>query len=294
MTKEYTTDYDCEQMQYEDGAMRSAQTDKGRFDLIPTNILFRVAKVYQRGGDKHGDRNWEKGFPICRAIDSAIRHLLQFQLKVKDEDHAAQAIWNIFAAAHLEEVVKKGVLDPKWDDRPTYERPKEEHTLKVEDIKAADIKVEESANSQAIRVLHIPTGHAVTAFRVESKVENYEAALKELRDFLEYTKDYRVIQEPGVRYEVVDTVRAKAMADMLDEQNEKAFKAMNNPKPLKRISISKDVLYDTGRRFKVSGDSKPTLKESDFNFGDDEVVDDLPKHPKREWELELDKREDDK
>ena len=179
MKKELTTDYDCEMMEYEGGAMRSDTADKGRFDLIPTNILFRVAKVYQRGGNKHGDRNWEKGFPICRAIDSAIRHLLQFQLKMKDEDHAAQAIWNVFAAAHLEEMVEEGVLDPKWDDRPVYEKPKEEHTLKIEDIREKDLRVEESANSQAIRVLHMPTGHAVTAFRGESKTENYKAALQE-------------------------------------------------------------------------------------------------------------------
>jgi len=262
MTKEYTTDYDCEMMEYEDGAKRSATTDKGRFDLIPTNILFRVAKVYQRGGDKHGDRNWEKGFPICRAIDSAIRHLLQFQLKMKDEDHAAQAIWNIFAAAHLEEMVEEGVLDSKWDNRPVYEKPKKERGLKMDDIKAVDLKVEVLRNCEAVKVFHIPTGNSVVAFRENTKKANYEAAVKELRDLLEYTGEYKVAQEPGVRYEVVDTMRAKAnaMADILDEQNEKAFKAMNKP--------------------------KPTLTDDDFNFGDDEVVEDLePKTYKRGPEL---------
>lgn len=200
--KEYKTNYDCEQMEYESGAKRSAQEGKGRFDLIPTSVLFRLAQVYERGAIKHGERNWEEGFPICRAIDSAIRHLLQFKLRMKDEDHAAQSIWNIFAAAHFEEMIEKGFLDSKWDDRPDY---------------------------------------------------------KPIKDYLD---------EP----------------ENVETEN----------KPLKRISISKEALYDRGRRFKSSKTKSVfNLTEKDFSFADDEeVIEDLKADYSRRREPEIVERTD--
>lgn len=45
---------------------------------------------------KYGDgRNWEKGMPIAEFLDSALRHLVQYAMGDKSEDHLAAALWNI-------------------------------------------------------------------------------------------------------------------------------------------------------------------------------------------------------
>ena len=63
---------------YEGGAIRNSRAGKGRYDLIPTKALIRLARVYEVGGIAHGDRNWEKGIPTDRLVDSAMRHIVQY------------------------------------------------------------------------------------------------------------------------------------------------------------------------------------------------------------------------
>jgi len=96
------------------GAVRDTQIGKGRFDLISPFALLRLARVYEKGAVKYTDRNWEKGIPISRFVDSAFRHLVQYMMGLEDEDHLAQAIWNLVAIAHLEE------LRPDLQDMPGY------------------------------------------------------------------------------------------------------------------------------------------------------------------------------
>lgn len=64
-----------------------------------------------------GDRNWEKGIPFSRYIDSAKRHLNKFVMGMEDEDHLAAAAWNIFAIMHHEELEQTNL-----DDMPHYLR----------------------------------------------------------------------------------------------------------------------------------------------------------------------------
>lgn len=103
--------------EYGNGARRSVSTGKGRFDLISPLALRRLAQVYERGASQKGDRNWENGFPFSRALDSAIRHINQYREGYRDEDHLAQAAWNLFAALHFEEV------KPEFNDLPVYIQP---------------------------------------------------------------------------------------------------------------------------------------------------------------------------
>lgn len=136
------------------GAVRDVQRGKGRFDLMPLNVMsevfaiefadefeessiadilksiayFRrtgnirwlciaivhysqavhvslptlmldVARHFENGALKYGERNWEKGIPISRYIDSALRHLMKDLAGETDEDHAAAFIWNCMCAA---------------------------------------------------------------------------------------------------------------------------------------------------------------------------------------------------
>ena len=103
---------------YKTGGTRDARAGKGRFDLITPIGLKRLAQVYERGATNHGDRNWEKGIPLSRCTDSALRHLNQYLNGEEDEDHLAQAAWNIFAIMHIEEKIQLGKLPKELDDLP--------------------------------------------------------------------------------------------------------------------------------------------------------------------------------
>jgi len=65
---------------FESGAVRDIQVGKGRFDLISPFALLRIARVYEKGALKYAARNWEKGMPYGRFIDSALRHITQYMI----------------------------------------------------------------------------------------------------------------------------------------------------------------------------------------------------------------------
>lgn len=102
--------------EFETGARRDVEEDKPRFDLVTPFGLERVAWVYARGAEKYGDNNWQKGMPFTRYLASAERHLKQFKAGEVDEDHLAQAVWNLLAILHHQEVGPAGL-----DDLPIYD-----------------------------------------------------------------------------------------------------------------------------------------------------------------------------
>lgn len=141
--------------EFETGAVRDIQQGKGRFDLMPLDImesllwtyehgnyaasgmfsdviayidkfkkdgtpdgLFRavccyaratrkdifalmldVARHFENGALKYGEHNWQKGIPISRYIDSALRHLMKDLAGETDEDHEAAFVWNLMCCA---------------------------------------------------------------------------------------------------------------------------------------------------------------------------------------------------
>lgn len=96
--------------EFETGSVRDTQEGKGRYDLIPVSMLIRLAKHYENGAKKYGDRNWEKGQPLSRYYNSALRHLFYWFLGLTDEDHLAAAIWNITAILDHEISIETGSL----------------------------------------------------------------------------------------------------------------------------------------------------------------------------------------
>ena len=62
-------------------------------------LMLDVAKHFENGALKYGERNWQKGIPISRYIDSALRHLMKDCACETDEDHAAAFVWNCMCAA---------------------------------------------------------------------------------------------------------------------------------------------------------------------------------------------------
>ncbi len=102
-----------DQRQFKTGSVRDNSEGKGRCDLLPACALLRLAKHYEEGSKKYGDRNWEKGQPISVLIDSGMRHLLKYMDGQMDEDHLTAATWNLLGAMWMEE--KK----PELQDLPS-------------------------------------------------------------------------------------------------------------------------------------------------------------------------------
>ena len=115
------------------GANRDLSSGKGRFDLLPMETIRALAIHFEKGCDKYGPRNWEKGIPISRYMDSAMRHLCQFVDGQDDENHLVAALWNIACAyqtvlwvqhgrlpTDLYDLPNKATLPMPYGDRPIF------------------------------------------------------------------------------------------------------------------------------------------------------------------------------
>jgi len=102
--------------EFKTGSVRDTNVGKGRFDLIPPYALKRLAKHYENGAKKYGDRNWEKGQNLSRYLDSAIRHAYAFLGGSRVEDHLAAVAWNALAYIETEDRINKGLLPKELDD----------------------------------------------------------------------------------------------------------------------------------------------------------------------------------
>ena len=95
--------------------VRDMHEGKGRFDLLPLNAVWAVAKHCERGALKYGEHNVDRGIPVHSLFDSAIRHAFKWFLGWDDEPHLEAACWNLLWA--LEMMLTK----PEMDDRPREE-----------------------------------------------------------------------------------------------------------------------------------------------------------------------------
>lgn len=125
---------------FDTGARRDQATGKGRYDLIPTLFLRRLAELLERGANKYGDRNWEKGMPLKVFLDSAFRHLVAVMEGKEDEDHPAQAAWNIMAFMQTLEWCRNGERSPELTNDTPYAQtivPTIRAPWTVEELRAA-------------------------------------------------------------------------------------------------------------------------------------------------------------
>lgn len=116
----YLKDSGVREVNEETGMQRDTRSGKGRFDLIPPTVLRRLARLYEEGAVKYDARNWEKGGSMSRFMDSGLRHMNDYREGWRDEDHVIQAIWNLFGIVHYEEMIERGMMDPKFNDIPSY------------------------------------------------------------------------------------------------------------------------------------------------------------------------------
>ena len=57
--------------------------------------MLELSKHFEDGAKKYGEYNWQKGIPVRRYVDSAIRHYLKHMAGWKDEPHDRAFIWNL-------------------------------------------------------------------------------------------------------------------------------------------------------------------------------------------------------
>lgn len=103
---------------FETGAVRDAQQGKGAYHLLPYWPIFKVACVYEAGARKYAPRNWEKGIPLSRFADSAMRHFAKWMNGDRDEDHLHQAIWNLMGLSQTIRWIEEGKLPESLNDLP--------------------------------------------------------------------------------------------------------------------------------------------------------------------------------
>lgn len=64
-----------------------------------SDMFLEVSVHMADGCAKYGERNWEKGIPTQRYVDSAVRHYLKCLRGDTDEPHNRAFCWNIMCAA---------------------------------------------------------------------------------------------------------------------------------------------------------------------------------------------------
>jgi len=103
------------------GAIREPNDGRGRYDLISPIALRELAIHYERGAEKYMDRNWEKGLPLSRHLNSALRHLQNFLAGDRTEDHLSACVFNCFAITHVLAMIQDGKLPKELNDLPNQE-----------------------------------------------------------------------------------------------------------------------------------------------------------------------------
>lgn len=106
----YQTKDSGKRVDFPSGMRRDTTEGKPRYDLIPLEMLTRLAELYARGAEKYGDENWklaDSPEELARFKASAFRHFIQWQADEQDEDHGIAVVWNIYAYETIKSKVSK-------------------------------------------------------------------------------------------------------------------------------------------------------------------------------------------
>ena len=95
---------------------------KPRFSLIPADVLKEVAKVFTQGAKKYDDRNFEKGIPYSELLDAMHRHWTDVACRTDIDPewnlhHLAHLICDAMMMMRIQNLVKRGILEDRFDDR---------------------------------------------------------------------------------------------------------------------------------------------------------------------------------
>ena len=95
-------------------------TNKPSISLIPSSLLWEMAKVLDHGAEKYAPHNWRKGIHLSRLISAAMRHIIAFnEGENMDKDsglpHLAHAACEIaFALEQMLQPIKYDAFDDRY------------------------------------------------------------------------------------------------------------------------------------------------------------------------------------
>lgn len=100
-------------------------SDKLRFDLIPTSPMEEIVKVFTMGAMKYKDRNWEKGMKWSRPLAALERHLHSFK-SGEDFDQESGLLHLAHVAVNAMFLLQYYKTFPQGDDRalPYHHQPR--------------------------------------------------------------------------------------------------------------------------------------------------------------------------
>lgn len=103
---------------FESGSIRDDATGKAPMELLPLDLLMRVAVWYGLGAEKYGEDNWRLGQPQKKVIGSLLRHLTKYTMGDESEDHLAAVVWNALCLMHVDEYLRDTPMfnarEKKW------------------------------------------------------------------------------------------------------------------------------------------------------------------------------------
>lgn len=102
------------------GGQREPSPDKPDLHLISPFAMYRLGHWLRLGAHKHGDRNWESGMPFSWCVASLKRHLEQYLMGDREEDHLSAIVCRGMFLLHYEELIARGLLPAELDDLPHY------------------------------------------------------------------------------------------------------------------------------------------------------------------------------
>lgn len=143
---------------FDTGAVRSADRDEERWDLMSPIGLKALARTYAEGAAKRGANNWENGMPVHDLLNHAIGHIYDFLGGDRSEDHLAHAAWNVIGAIHSLEMwpeLNAGLLrGPGCTCPPAAAAPKADG----EKISKVQAEVRERLDTLALKSLGAHSG----------------------------------------------------------------------------------------------------------------------------------------
>lgn len=164
-------------------------------DQYKWNLVLEVAKHFEDGAKKYGDRNWEKGIPCDRYIDSAVRHYCKWRAGWTDEPHDRAFIWNIVCCEwtrlrygwNLERLKKvehdkaKSGLQCNWADMPNYVFKKESESKEF--VKISE-QLAKGVQKHMDAILPIATAISASPLTIHVKKEDIrnEDVLQKIKD----------------------------------------------------------------------------------------------------------------
>ncbi len=102
--------------EFSTGAKKQASTGKGTPVLFPPDAYLEISKHFEDGAAIYDARNWEKGIPLSKLIDSLERHIAEEKMGLTDERHDRALAWNavVYLATKLR--IQAGVLPAELAD----------------------------------------------------------------------------------------------------------------------------------------------------------------------------------